>query len=174
MNKDFLNNGITSSLLNLLSKIDRDKYNIFFSFRQWDDNIVANHAEIFERIPDDIEYISLRSAINPTLREQFAFERFQKYGHDPKGIKYPDMVDNMFKREIKRYFYGVNFDKVIHFDGYGTIEMLLFKNFEEDNALWVHNDMVQEIEYKQNQYINALREVYSKYDKVVVVSDDLI
>ena len=169
-----LNNGITSSLLNLLSKIDRDKYNIFFSFRQWDDNIVANHAEIFERIPDDIEYISLRSAINPTIREQRAFDNFLKNGHDPKGTKYPKMIDNMFKREIKRYFYGVNFDKVIHFDGYGSIEMLLFKNFEEPNALWVHNDMVQEIEYKQNQYINVLREVYAKYDNVVVVSDDLI
>ncbi|MBQ6139006.1 MAG: CDP-glycerol glycerophosphotransferase family protein [Methanobrevibacter sp.] len=169
-----LNNGITSSLLNLLSKIDRDKYNIFFSFRQWDDNIVANHAEIFERIPDDIEYISLRSAINPTIREQHAFDNFLKNGHDPKGTKYPKMIDNMFKREIKRYFYGVNFDKIIHFDGYGSIEMLLFKNFEEPNALWVHNDMVQEIEYKQNQYINVLREVYAKYDNVVVVSDDLI
>lgn len=169
-----LNNGITSSLLNLLSKVDREKYNIFFSFRQWDPNIVDNHAEIFERIPDDIEYISLRSPLNPTIREQYAFGKFLKNGHNPKDVKYPKIIDNMFKRELKRYYYGVHFDKIIHFDGYGTNEMLLFKNFPENNTVWVHNDMVQEIEYKQNQYINVLKEVYSNYDNVAVVSDDLI
>ena len=71
-----MNNGITRSLTNLLSMIDLERYNYFLSFRQWDENIVENHEEIFKRLPEDIEFLPLRFDLAPTVNEKLKYNDF--------------------------------------------------------------------------------------------------
>ncbi len=168
---DLKNNGITSSLISLLSNVDREKYNFYISYRQWEKDIVENHEETFKRIPENVELMPLRSRINPTIIETIRLMRFIR---SKKNKKFPKSLEKLFKRELNRTYPGFPFDGMINFVGYGIDEQILFAQSGEKSSVWVHNDMVQEIKTRQNQNINTLREVYNAYDNVVVVSPDLI
>ena len=165
------NNGMTSSLKNILSKIDLDKYNIFICYSSWDPNMVENHREIFNSMPDGIQYCPLRMSLNLQVKEQREFVNFLK-NPDRKVSK---TLTEMFSRELKRAFNDFPFDSIIHFNGYGIEETMLFSVSSAEKSIWVHNDMTQELSSgKNNQNLSVLKHVYKSYDNVVVVSPDLI
>ena len=166
-----LNNGITRSLSNLLSMIDLNRYNFFLSFRQWDENIVQNHEEIFRRLPDGIEFLPLRFDLAPTVREKLKYNDF--FSSD-KETEFPDELNDLFERAFNRQYFPLDFKLLIDFDGYNKNESLIFSHNRFKNAVWVHNDMVQEIKTRSIQNRNVLKEVYSKSDNVCVVSKDIV
>lgn len=166
-----LNNGITSSLKNILSNIDRDRYNFFLSFRQWDENIVENHEEIFSNLPDGVEWLPLRFDLAPTVSEKI---KYNKFFLSENEMEMPDCLNDLFRRAFDRQYFPLDFKMVIDYDGYNKNESLIFSHNDFRNAVWVHNDMIQEIQTRQNQNYNVLKEVYSKSDNVCVVSKDLI
>lgn len=163
-------NGMTSSMINVLNSIDKRKYNIFICYSSWDPFLNENHVEAFSRIPKGIEYCPLRMGINFTVLEHRKFISFLK---DPNKKLSDDLI-KMFKRELHRAFNGFRFDSIIHFNGYGIEETMLFSMSDSKKSIWVHNDMVQEIKSKGNQNLSVLKHVYKEYDNVVVVSPDLI
>ncbi len=165
------NNGITSSLINVLSNADRERYNFFISYRQWDENIIDTHEETFKRIPDNVEFMPLRSRINPTITETIRLMRFIRSNKDKE---FPKSLEKLFKRELDRMYPGFPFDRMVNFDGYGIDEQILFAHTDKKSATWVHNDMVQELKTKGNQKRNVLKFLYNNYDTVAVVSPDLI
>ena len=166
-----LNNGITRSLTNLLSMIDLERYNFFLSFRQWDDNIVQNHEDIFKRLPDDIEYLPLRFDLAPTVREKIKYNDF--FSSD-KETEFPDELKELFERAFNRQYFPLDFKLLIDFDGYNKNESLMLSHNRFENAVWVHSDMIQEISTRSIQNRNVLKEVYSRSDKVCVVSNNLV
>lgn len=163
------NNGITSSLLGVLSKIDLKKNNIFICYRTWDKSIRTDHVNIFKRMPEDIEFAPLRTKIHPTILEHIKLKRFLNgsKSHMPKT------VHRMFERELQRSYSGFKFDSIVQFNGYGINESLLFTVSDAKKSIWVHNDMVQEIELRANQNPAVLKYVYDEYDIVSIVSPDL-
>ena len=163
-------NGMTSSMINVLSKIDLEKFNIFICYSSWDPNLQENHVESFSIMPEGIEYCPLRMSLNQTVFEHKEFVDFLR-NPDKKLSK---NVTRMLKRELQRAFNGFKFDSIIHFNGYGIEETMLFSVSDAKKTIWVHNDMVQEIESKGNQNLSVLKHVYNEYDNVVVVSPDLI
>jgi len=164
-------NGITSSLLGVLSHIDRSQYNIFISYRPWEKSIKREHRRIFDLIPDDVEFAPLRSPINMTLREKRAYNKFL---NSPKGTELPEVVRNLFRRELKRSFNYFPLKTVINFNGYNNNQTLLFNEAPTTNSLWVHNDMIQEIKTRNNQQYSVLYEVYNNYTNICAVSPDLV
>ncbi|WP_295603784.1 glycosyltransferase, partial [uncultured Methanobrevibacter sp.] len=68
----------------------------------------------------------------------------------------------------------VKWDMVIDYDGYNHDETLLFTKSGQKTSVWVHNDMIQEIDCKGNQNKNILREAYTNADNVCAVSPGLI
>ena len=164
------NNGLTSSMKNVLQNIDLDKYNIFICYASWDPNLNENHREIFRSMPEGIQYCPLRIGLNLTVSEQ---REFVKFLSDPNR-KLSESLVKMLERELQRAFNGFSFDSIIHFNGYGIEETMLFSVSDAKKAIWVHNDMVQELKTKNNQNLSVLKHVYNVYDDVVVVSPDLI
>ena len=163
-------NGMTSSLANILYNVDKEKYNFFVCYSSWSPDLQKNHVESFKLMPEGIEYCPLRMSLNLTVREQREFVKFLK---DPNK-KLSEIVIKMLERELHRAFNGFPFDSIIHFNGYGIEETMLFSVSDAKKSIWVHNDMVQEIKSKANQNLSTLKYVYNKYDNVVVVSPDLI
>ncbi|MBE6498985.1 MAG: glycosyltransferase [Methanobrevibacter thaueri] len=163
--------GIASSLFNLLNNVDRSKYNFFLTFRQWEENIVENHEEIFKLIPDDVEVLPLRFNLTPTVKEKLDYNKF--YLSQDK-MDCPESLKRLFQRSFKKQFGSVEFDYVIDFDGYNHDETLLFVNSGVKSSVWVHNDMLCEMKCKHNQNPNILKEAYSRADNVCVVSPGLI
>ncbi len=163
--------GIASALFNLLNNLDRTHYNFFITFKQWEENILQNHEEIFKMIPDGVGVLPLRFNLTPTIGEKLDYNKF--YLADDE-MDCPKSLDKLFKRSFVKQFGSVKWDRVIDFDGYNHDETLLFTKSGEKSCIWVHNDMVQEINCKGNQNKNILREAYSNADEVCVVSPALI
>lgn len=162
-------NGVTASLLSLLNNIDTKENNYFITFYQWDDYFKKNHREIFESFNEEIEFFPLIRDIKPIHVEKEALKKFLKGNNEDN-----DIVKNMFKREFKKY-YGENiFHEVIQFDGYGAKNQLLYNSTNAKTTIWVHSNMIREIKTRKNQNCNSLKEAYSNYDNVVVVSPELI
>ena len=166
-----LNNGITSSLLNLLNNINRENYNFFISFQPWTNYMKENHEHVYNIMPDDVEFLPLRSKFIQTIREKRAYSDFL---NSEKEIRSPKAVNQMLEREFKKQYSENIFQYIVNFDGYGEDVNLMFSRGDGKTSIWVHNDMVQEIETRDNQNINALRESYNSYENVVLVSSDLI
>lgn len=166
-----LNNGITSSVKNLLSNVDRNRYNFFLSFRQWDENIVENHEEIFKGLPDNVEFLPLSSRITPSIREH---SKHIKFYFSQKNVPMDESISRMFKRSYDKQYFNLDFKIILNYDGYNKNEGLMFSHCGIKNAIWVHNDMIQETETRENQSLNILNEIYSHSDNVCVVSKDLI
>lgn len=165
------NNGITSSLINLLDKVDKEKYNVFISFRPWDDFIKDNYIEALNKIPYDVEFLPFSYNIFPTFGEKLDYNRFfNPENNDKPGEK----LNKLFKRSYDKQYGDIDFDLVIDFDGYNHDESLIFANSGKNNAIWVHNDMIQEIKTRNKQNPNILKELYNKFKHVCVVSPDLI
>ena len=166
-----LNNGITSAMLNVLNNIDTSQHNYFISYRSWDGFIKKNHKDIFNRIPEGIEFLPLRSRKNPTLKEKRDYYQFLK--NKDKNTKLPKSVENLFKRELTRAYSDFPFDSVINYNGYGRNEILLFA-MAENNTIWVHSHMLNEIKSRNKQNFNVLHNAYQKYSNVAVVSPGLV
>ena len=163
-------NGMTSSMINILSNIDLSEYNIFICYSSWDPSLDENHIEAFSRMPEGIEYLPLRMGINFTVREHREFVRFLKN----QNRKLSPTLVNMFKRELHRAFNGFHFDSIIHFNGYGIEETMLFSVSDAKKSIWIHSNMIEEMKLKNNQNFSVLKHVYNVYDNVVVVSQDLV
>jgi len=166
-----LNNGITSSLINLLENIDLDKNNYFLTFKQWDSNIRQNYESIFKRIPEGVEFLPMRLNLTPNLKEKFQYKKFYT---EKEKMDCPLELHNLFERSFLRQFGSITFDTVIDYDGFNHDESLIFQNSNTNNAIWVHTDMIRESKVRNKQNLNILHELYSNYDHVVVVSDGLI
>ena len=168
---DLLKNGVTTSLINFLSHVDTDRYNFFVSFRQWSGYVRRHHQYVFEEMPDNIQFMPLRTGINLTMPEKKAFNSFVA---GKRGTKLPKIVDDMFERELNRYFPNFPFDYVINFDGTSLNELLLFSKPDVKRSIWVHKDKSKSMRFNHDQNYNGLKEAYNRYDDVIVVSDALV
>ena len=164
-------NGITSSLINLLSHLDTADHDYFISYRMWSKYINRYFSDIFDKIPEDIELAPLRTKINPTFREQIALERYINSKNE--NAKCPKIIEDLFKREFKRSFSDFKFDNIIQFTGYGINEILLFSFADSNRTIWAHGNMIKEIENGKNNR-TVLKKAYNTYDNVVVVSEESI
>ena len=152
---------VWKSLLENLAGIDLDEYNVFLSFRQWNRNYRENHEEIFKSFPDGISVMPMRGAVNPTMNEKNDYDNIIS---DSWGGDYPSKLDKLFEREIRRYYHGLPFDKVINFDGTDRVELYMFKNFTTERILFTRENSIKP---------KLLKEIYSNYDLIVADSDDL-
>ena len=164
-----MNNGITSSLINMLNNVDKKKYNFYITFKQWDEYILNNHETIFKKFPDDIEFLPIRFNFTPTVREK---RDFNKYFTDQ--INFTGALHNLFKRSFDKQYKNLNFKAIIDFDGYNHGESLIFSNSDVNNTVWVHNDMIQESKTRNKQNLKILKDIYSMSNHVAVVSPNLV
>jgi len=163
--------GIASALFNLLNNVDTENHNYFITFKQWEENILENHEEIFNTIPENVEVLPIRFNLTPTVREKMDYNKFYL---STEEMSCPESLNKLFKRSFDKQFGSVKWDMVIDFDGYNHDETLLFTKSGVKSSVWVHNDMVQEIKCKANQNRNILNDAYSNADDVCVVSPGLI
>ncbi|MCR5154111.1 MAG: glycosyltransferase, partial [Lachnospiraceae bacterium] len=73
-----------------------------------------------------------------------------------------------------RQFGGARIDRLVQFTGYEAETILSYSTFKGDKTIFVHNDMLGEIKLKGNQRKDVLNYAYRHYDKVAVVTDDIL
>lgn len=161
-------NGITSSIISLINTIDLKKENIFLSFRE---KAVAKNPLKLERFSKDVDIFPLIDGFAYSFSEFFVYIMFYKFNIKNKYIT--NKLDNLFKRELKRYYGNAKFDYAIQFMGYEKRIIGLYQRFDIPKAIFVHSDMIQEMKGKGNQHKLTLIDAYKKYDKVVSVTEDI-
>ncbi len=162
-------NGITTSLLSLLDNIDKNRYNYYISFRE--SNLRADPTRT-KVIPEDVDVIPISCEVFFDIKTARAYNAFARKGKESQKNK--QVLSELYSREIKRHFYGIKFDHVIHFNGYENNIILMLTQFDARKSIFVHSDMVQEIETRKNQNEYLLRWAYNVCDNVIAVSEDIV
>jgi CDP-glycerol glycerophosphotransferase len=168
----FRNNGITTSIINLLKNIDYNRYNV----------VIAEGANYhfekeinFKQIDERVKIFVRCGNLNLSKNERKCLNRLYTTG---KVDSNNDELKHMFLRERQRLFGDVNFHVVIDFSGYVKYWTLLFVfgGFER-KVIYQHNDMLSESlkkiggKYKHKSNLNVIFCLYKYFDKIISVSE---
>ncbi|SHO52354.1 CDP-glycerol glycerophosphotransferase family protein [Anaerocolumna xylanovorans] len=162
-------NGLTTSLLNLFNNIDLKKRNYIVTFNE---QALRKAPLRVAQIPEEVDIYPMSSGESFTLLEAIAYILYFKLNKE-NGFteKY---LERLYKREWKKQFGVVHFDYAIQFAGYEKKVINLFQRFEGHKSIYVHSDMVAEMKTRDNQHYLTLKNAYQKYDKVAVITRDIV
>lgn len=102
---DDVSDEIIERLSDELSGKDLQARNYFISYDSWSESVKENYVNLFDKVPDEVEFAPKRSPINPTLYESIMLKI------NPKSKS----LDKLHEREEKRSYGNINFD-IIHFN----------------------------------------------------------
>ncbi len=161
-------NGITTALFNLLSSIDVTKHNYYLTFST---KRVAPHKEILKQLPEGVGYIPNTGLLNASILDKMYiyFTKNTKRKYDYNNTR----LARIYRNEIKRLFGDIKFSNVIQYSGYESKRQQLFGRFDAHRIIFVHSNMVKEIETRASQHPNMLRYAYNNYDCVAMVTKDM-
>lgn len=160
-------NGITSSILSLLEHLDREKNNYILFFRT---EQVLKEAKTLKELPEGVAYYGYSNVSGVTLEEAGLYERWQNDPALPYAEAEPLLCKRM-EREKQRLLDFCRIDTVIHYEGYGRDVLLLFELMSCRRIVYLHNNMLLEIE-KKGIRPEPLCRAYHNYDVVALVSEE--
>lgn len=175
----FLNNGVTTSAINLLNNIDYSKYNVIVADKGKHDDISMKN---FIKLNKKVKTYYRVGSMNVLMDEVDAQNKLFTYGAEQYFLKggqnYLDPeVIRMYKREFRRLFGNSKVDVVVDFSGYVKFWTLLFATSDVDKKLiFQHNEMMKEYEkvvngkYKHKKNLNVIFPTYNYYDYIISVA----
>ena len=167
-------NGVTTSLYNLLKNINPDENNYYICFPT---GKAKDHQSTIADLPKGIGYFPMHDKMNLSLIKNVFWYTFLATCFIKKDFMKIDFIEkllkNEWKYEITRLFGGAKFDHAIQFTGYGPKMILFFANFPCKKTIYVHSDMRKEIETRGNQREDILKFAYKNYDNVALVTEDI-
>lgn len=162
-------NGITTSLKNLLNNVNTDEKNYYILFNA---NAVKKNLETLREFNDVVNYYSIKGMMNLNICKKILFKAYSYKWISTET--YMKKMESAYKYELKRIFADAKVDSIIHFTGYGAKTINLYSQFSGNNAIYVHANMQEEINLRSNQRLDAIKYAYNKYDRVAVVTEDMI
>lgn len=164
-------NGITTSMRSLLNTLDTDKRNYYISFCQ---GKAKNYAYQLTTFNPDVSFFAIAEYghRNLTVKDRVTRKLFSKKLISAKT--YMKKLGKREEQEFKRAYGSARIDTAIHFSGYESDIILMYSAFKGKKAIFVHNDMINEIKTRNNQRKDILEYAYNTYDKVVAVTEDII
>lgn len=149
-------NDVTNSLIGWLNSVDQTRYNVFVSFKPWDENIKSNHINALQRIPKGIEFLPLSDNIKPTVSEKFNLDKFLKNRDDEKLY---GSLKKLFEKSFKNQYGEFKFDLIIDYNTQDMIESLVFANSNTKTAIFTDK--------------NSKSSIYNKFDNICKTTDEL-
>ncbi len=163
-------NGITTSLLNLMSYLDEDEIKkCCITFRS--DSIAENSIDP-EKLRQLVNIIPIQDKTQYTFSELISYWLYFKRNISFKPVK--NRIDRLYKREWQRIFGCIPTECAVHFTGYEYGMINLFRSFEGRNVIFVHNNMPAEIKQRKNQHFLTLKTAYEEFTKVALVTEDML
>lgn len=161
-------NGMTTALLDLFKKIDLDKRNYYVTFRSQD---LKEEPERVGLLPEDVGFYPIASTRNESLGEGIA--AYLYYKKDVAAPLIMRKLDRYYRRLYRSSFGFSDFSCVIQYAGYGKGIINLFYQAPCRRVIFVHNDMVRELETKDNQHRLTLQRAYGGFERVAPVTEDI-
>lgn len=163
------NNGITTSLFNLLSQIDREKYNYTLLYKMED---VKKHPEMLQKVPEGVHTLGFSNGLSLNAKDFVLYKLWTKKGIVPYRFIEP-IQDKIAKWDSARIFTGCRVDKLIHFSGYSNDLIATFRGVPCNRTIYAHNDMEKEARDRGLIRSEVLTRAYQEYDSVAVVTEDI-
>lgn len=164
-----LNNGITTALFNLLSQVNKERYNFTLLFKTED---VRKHPDVLKRLPDGVDFLGFSNGITLGFWDFLLYKIWTKKGIVPYG-RIEKITDKMAKVDARRLFAGCRMEKLIHFSGYSNDLTTIFRGASCNRTIYVHNDMEKEVKERRLIRSEVLCRAYQEYDSVAVVTEDI-
>ena len=165
---EFGKSGITTALLNLFENLDLQESNYFVAI---DEEALSKDCKRLSLLPKEAYFIPAGNTMHFSIGEALAYYLYFHWNKNGKWVK--NKMNRLFQRECRRRFQGATFDQVIQYTGYEVRHIKLYQQFSCPSAIWVHNDMLEEIKLRKNQHLLTLQEAYRSYDVVAIVTVDL-
>ncbi len=161
-------NGLTASLLNLLSELKDFSENIYLTYRE---ESLKKSADNLKKIPKEFHCIPMHGKTQYTISEFISYILYFKLNVSNSLIE--NRIDRLYKREWTRLFGSIDISCAVQFTGYEYGVINLFRRFEGKRIIYVHNNMSEEIKSRNNQHFKTLRKAYREYDTVALVTEDM-
>ncbi|MET4096681.1 CDP-glycerol glycerophosphotransferase family protein [Arthrobacter sp. UYCu712] len=167
----FIPNGITSSLLNLLTHIDPDEFDVTVVLPVDDTAAHPERVEKFEELPPNVRVIGRVGRQLFTPEEKLVVDRLNKHRVLTNDAQMK-IYQRSFEREFTRLFGQHKFTSVIEFEGYSTFWTALMASAPRPSrrVAFLHNDMRSEW-LGRFPHLEAIFRVYPAYDALVSVSE---
>lgn len=162
-------NGLTTSLLNLFKNVDLADKNYYVCFREM---ALKRMPRRVEQLPEQVGVLPISSGEHYTFMEALSFLIYMNWNKDWGFAK--RYIDRLYKRELRKHWADVKLDYAVQFAGYEKKVIRMFQCFDIPRVIYVHNDMVEEMKTRKNQHYLTLRSAYQSYDKVAVVTKDIV
>lgn len=163
---DLAENKSTDFLRALCNTVDLTKRNYYLTFRE---DYVKNNLPQLDSFNKDVKMFPISPYNDMTAVERVLLKMFNK-GKIRADICIKKLGQR-FDEDYLRAYGGVEFDTVIHFNGYGAETIMLYSRVKINNVIFVMNNMFDEIK-KGKQRRDVLKYAYNHYNKVVTVSDE--
>lgn len=168
-----MNNGITSSFINLTDNIDFDKYDVsVFMNTPTSKEALNNIVKVNKKARFLFRNGLAVHSLNEVYRDKFVHNR-GAHTYITKKL-YPE---NAYQREHKRLFGRSQFDYAIDFSGYSLYwAKYLLASDAKKKICYMHNDILSDSERNINGRrphrinLRGLFSVYDRFDKLVSVS----
>lgn len=162
-------NGLTTSLFNLLSQLDEDELKkCCITYRS---ESINDYSYYPEDVREFVDILPMQGGTQFTLSELISYTLYFKKNINLHLIR--KRLDRLYKREWQRLFGCINTGCAVHFTGYEYGMINLFRCFEGNNVIYVHNNMPEEIKTRHNQHLLTLRRAYQEFKTVALVSEDM-
>ncbi len=166
----FMQNGITTSLLNLLHGIDKEKYTVTLVVNPG--SIASEHIRIanFEKIPSEINVIGRVGGMNLSLEDRF-IHGLNNRDYILHSTNANEVLRTSWGFEFKRVFGNAKFDSLIHFEGYDRFWAGVFSSQSDRyrTSVFMHSTMYEEYSQKF-PYLKSMFGYYKLVDKCISVS----
>ncbi|MCM3705703.1 CDP-glycerol glycerophosphotransferase family protein [Cytobacillus firmus] len=175
----FLNNGVTTSAINLTNNINYEKFNVMVADKaSYDEESAKNFNKLNENVKKYYRVGSMNVLLEEVEKQNYLFNYGAESFYSNGAENYLDNdILKMYNREFKRMFGNSKFDIVIDFSGYVKFWTLLFAaNGANKKLIFQHNEMMEEYKkivdgkYKHKENLNVIFPVYNYFDYIVSVA----
>ncbi|MHA6165712.1 CDP-glycerol glycerophosphotransferase family protein [Bacillus mojavensis] len=168
----FLNNGITSSAINLLNNIDYEKYNVIVIDKG---NYDKESSYNISRINAKAKRVYRVGSMNLTIKDWYLHGLMNKRGYTEELAK--RKPEKIFQREINRMLGNARIDIAVDFSGYVPFWTMVMSLGDFPNkSIYQHNDMLAETKkiingkYKHKRKLGIVFSLYKCFNKIVSVA----
>ncbi len=170
----FMSNGITSTLISLVKKLDTDKVQPIITV---DSKTIAENEgsmKLLSKIADDAQIITRCGGLAANYEEKRVIRSFhvnKQFLNDEHKLRFA----GIYKKEYQRIFGGYKFDHVIDFVGFSIVwtPVFAFSELKSEKGLksiYLHNNIQGEIDRRFPNQETMVR-LYDEFDNVVSVSE---
>lgn len=168
---DLALNGVTVSLKNLLANVDVTEKNYIILVRTED---IRKHPFRLLELPEGVRWLGYSNCMSLAFLDTMKYKRWDKKHARKAYDKMRPILAKLGKNDYERIAGRAKITTAVHFNGYANHITLVIGAFPCHRVICAHSDMDAELRTRSNMNKELLCNAYRTYDKVAVVTEDLI